>query len=124
MRNYQERMKTQTTDHGLNERHLKLIKNTIKKFAPNVETVSLFGSRAIGSHKSYSDIDMVLYGDVQEHIVDRLWTCFNESNLPYKVDLVAYNLVNSASLKAHIDQFAKPLFLSTELKDSQPSKKT
>ncbi len=98
-------------DHGLNERHLKLIREIIKKFGPDVETVSLFGSRAMGSHKSYSDIDMVLYGDVQEHTVDRLWTCFNESSLPYKVDLVAYNLVNSASLKTHIDQFAKPLLL-------------
>ena len=118
-------MKTQTTiDHGLSERHLELIKNTIRKYSPSVETISLFGSRSMGTYKSYSDIDIVLYGDVQEHTVDRLWTCFNESNLPYKVDLVAYNLLDSVSLKVHIDQFAKPLFLLVELKDSQPSKKT
>ena len=28
-------------------------------------------------HKSYSDIDMVLYGNIEESTVDRLWTCFH-----------------------------------------------
>ncbi len=102
-------------NHGLSEKQLFLIRDIIKEFAPSVESVSLFGSRATGSHKSYSDIDMVLYGDIEESTVDRLWTCFHESALPYKVDLVAYRLVKYPSLKAHIDRFAKTLLPAERL---------
>ena len=98
-------------DHGLSENQLQIIKETLENVAPAVESVSVFGSRATGSYKSYSDIDLVLYGDLGEETIDRLWTCFHESSLPYKVDITAYNLVRHPPLKEHIDRFAKPLFL-------------
>ena len=104
-------------DHGLSNKQLILIRDIIREFAPGVESVSLFGSRADGSHKSYSDIDMVLYGNIEESTVDRLWTCFHESNLPYKVDLVAYCLVRYPPLKAHIDRFAKTLLPAERLQN-------
>ena len=64
MKNYPESMNTPAMiDHGLSERHLNLIRDLIREFAPDVESVSLFGSRATNSHKNYSDIDMVLYGE-------------------------------------------------------------
>ena len=103
-------------DHGLSETQLRLISSLIKEFAPAVESVSLFGSRATGSHRNYSDIDMILYGDIEEATLDRLWTCFHESSLPYKVDLVAYRLVEYPPLKAHIDRFAKTLFSAEQLR--------
>lgn len=96
-------------DHGLNEDQLRVIKETLENFAPAVESVSVFGSRATGTYKSYSDIDLVLYGDLDEETIDRLWTCFSESRLPYKVDVTAYNLVTHLPLKEHIDRVAKPL---------------
>lgn len=96
-------------DHGLSEDQLRLIKETIENFAPAVEAVSVFGSRATGTYKSYSDIDLVLYGDINEETIDRLWTCFSESRLPYNVDVTAYNLVTHPPLKEHIDLVAKPL---------------
>lgn len=102
-------------DHGLSEKQLNLIREIIKKFAPAVESVSIFGSRADGSHESCSDIDIVLYGDIEENTIDRLWTCFHESSLPYKVDLVAYSLVEYPPLKANIDRFAKALFSAERL---------
>lgn len=104
-------------DHGLSNKQLILIRDIIREFAPAVESVSLFGSRASGSHRSYSDIDMVLYGNIEESTVDRLWTCFHESNLPYKVDLIAYCLVEYPSLKAHIDRFAKTLLPAERLQN-------
>ena len=97
-------------NHGLSQNQLQVIKETVEQFAPAVESVSLFGSRATGRHTSYSDVDLVLYGDLDDRTVDRLWTCFSESPLPYKVDLTAYNLVDYPPLKKHIDRFAKPLF--------------
>ena len=101
--------------HGLNKRQLGLISEIIKDVAPAVESVALFGSRATGTYRSYSDIDLVLYGKLDEATIDRLWTCFQESSLPFKVDVKAYELINHPSLnhpslKEHIDRFARPLF--------------
>lgn len=100
---------TPVIDHGLSENQVRLIKNILERFAPAVESVSVFGSRATGTYKSYSDIDLVLYGDIKEETIDRLWTCFSESSLPHKVDVTAYNLVTHPPLKEHIDRVAKPL---------------
>lgn len=118
MKNYPKLIWSLTMiDHGLSEKQLNLIRDIIKEFAPAVESVSLFGSRASGSHRSHSDIDMVLYGDIEERTVDRLWTCFHESSLPYKVDLVAYRLVKYPPLKAHIDRSAKVLLPAERLQN-------
>ena len=103
---------TPVIDHGLSENQVRLIKNILERFAPAVESVSVFGSRATGTYKSYSDIDVVLYGDFNEETVDRLWTCFAESWLPYNVDVTAYNLVTHPPLKEHIDRVAKPLLVT------------
>ncbi len=103
-------------DHGLGDEQLQLIKDIIREFAPAVESVSLFGSRAKSSYKRHSDIDLVLYGDLDEETADRLWTCFYESSLPYKVDINAYHLVGHRPLKEHIDRFAEPLFSPEQLR--------
>lgn len=80
-----------------------------------IDRVALFGSRATGKYRDNSDIDLVIYGDIDEKIIDRLWTLLNESNLPYKVDLNAYHLIDYPPFKAHIDEFNKTLFTQSEL---------
>ena len=99
-------------DHGLNDSQLQTIKNILCECPAQVESVSLFGSRATGIYKSNSDIDLVLYGDIDSASIDRLWTLFHESNLPYKVDVNAYQL---ARYPQHIDSRDKVLFTQVEL---------
>ena len=98
--------------HGLTDSQLQTIKNILREFPAQVESVSLFGSRATGTYKSNSDIDLVLYGDIDSDSIDRLWTLFHESNLPYKVDVNAYQF---ARYPEHIDSRAKVLFTQAEL---------
>ena len=102
-------------DHGLSDSQLQTIKNILRECHTPMENVSLFGSRATGTYKSNSDIDLVLYGDIDSVSIDRLWTLFHESNLPYKVDVNAYQLTNCPPLKAQIDNLAKVLFTQAEL---------
>lgn len=52
----------------------------------------IFGSRARGDHKRFSDID-VLYAvpdgvDLRPGLISEIKEALEESNLPYKVDLV------------------------------------
>ena len=104
-----------TFDHGLSDSNLQTIKSILRECASKVESVSLFGSRANGAYKSHSDIDLVLYGDIDPAGVDRLWTLFHESNLPYKVDLNAYQLISDPPLKRRIDSTGKVLFTRAQL---------
>ena len=103
------------TKHGLGRKHLAIIKKILQSQAAHLERVDLFGSRATGVYKEYSDVDLVLYGSIDEKGTDRLWTLFHESDLPYKVDVKAYHLIDYLPLKEHIDQVCQPLFTSEQL---------
>ena len=106
-----------TINHGLQKQQLDIIKNICKQFANSIDRVSLFGSRATGSYKDYSDIDIVIYGDISDKDIDCLWTYFNESSLPYKVDINAYHLITYQPLKNHIDRYGKTLLAKKQLSD-------
>ena len=88
-----------------------------ERLVPKIEKVSLFGSRARGSFQNYSDIDLVLYGDIEEKTVDLLWTAFYESYLPYTVDLKVYQDISYTPLKEHIERYGKTLFTKKDLYD-------
>lgn len=102
-------------DCNLNNSQLSIIKSILSPFASSIEKVGLFGSRATGAARENSDIDMVLYGDISEAEIRRIYTLFLESSLPVKVDVVAYNLVAYKPLKEHIDEKMKTLFTKQDL---------
>ena len=104
-----------TLNHGLTNQQVEQICLILQPFADKIEQVCLFGSRAQGRHRPNSDIDLVLYGDISEPVIDCLWTLFNESSLPFKVDINAYNLVNYAPLKAHMDAVCVTLLTHDDL---------
>ena len=101
-----------TVKYGLEKNDLLIIKKIIGQNCPNAGKVALFGSRATGKHKPESDIDLVVYGHVTEQEIERAYTCFLESILPYKVDIVAYHHTINPALKQHIDKVAKSLFIN------------
>jgi predicted nucleotidyltransferase len=98
--------------HGLTPEQVQIIEQILTPYRGQITQVSLFGSRATGAYRPYSDIDLVLYGPIPAKTVDHLWTLFSESSLPYKVDLQAYDLIENPELKAHIDRVALPLLAS------------
>ena len=77
---------------GLTVDERSFVLTTIKKQLFSAQTVQvwLFGSRALGSHKKFSDVDLLLeasppFTDKQRFEIQ---DAFEESELPYKVDLV------------------------------------
>lgn len=97
-------------DHGLSKSQLHIIKNILSLYSNKIDFVGLFGSRAVGNYKANSDIDIVIYGSIEEKIANRIYTLFKNSNLPFKVDLQAYDLIEYLPLKNHIDQNMVLLF--------------
>jgi len=102
--------------HGLSTKQLNILHKALLPFAEQIELVGLFGSRATGVYRSNSDIDLVIYGSINEKTVDRIFTLLNDCNLPVKVDVQAYNLIANASLKSHIDSKMLLLFTQEQLK--------
>ena len=84
-------------------------------FAEQIERVAIFGSRALGRARPASDIDLALYGTLDERIAARIWTLFNESNLAVTVDVVHYPSLETGAFKRHVDTYAKTLFTRDDL---------
>ena len=60
---------------------------------PEIEETVIFGSRAIGTHKKGSDIDLAIKGDELTHrIISRLISQLDEElTIPYFFDIIEYN---------------------------------
>ena len=72
---------------------------------PHVEETIVFGSRAKGNHKPGSDIDIAIKGSaLTREDICSLAGAFEESLLPFFVDLLAYSSISNPELKAHIDR--------------------
>ena len=81
----------------LTPKQLDIIKNILSsKLDPELYSVFIFGSRATGLHEEYSDIDLGIEGkplDAKTKI--ELEEAFEESDLPFSVDLVDFSTVNN-----------------------------
>lgn len=108
-------MITPMADHGLTQDQLNIIRGALSPYASVITRAGLFGSRATGTMRPNSDIDLVLYGPLTEAMVDRIWTLFDASGLAVKVDVSAYDLIDYPPLKLHIDEVMQPLFEQADL---------
>lgn len=78
---------------GLEDRHLNFIKETLKKYVPNPDAkFYIFGSRAKGKYREYSDVDIAIDSpDLTSIIKSKLELEFENSTFPYEVDIVDLN---------------------------------
>jgi predicted nucleotidyltransferase len=99
-----------TETFGLSQAALDILCKALGKFA-EIEDAYIFGSRAMGNYRTGSDIDLAIFGQgVSETTVRRLSVLLNEeSPLPYRVDVVAFDLCENAALKEHIVRHGRPL---------------
>jgi uncharacterized protein len=96
-------------------RQREILLGVLRPFADVIDRVGVFGSRAIGNARENSDIDLVIYGPIAERQIDRLWTLFDESSLAVRVDVLGYNHIKHAAMRAYIDRSMRPLFGRSEL---------
>ncbi|MBS1988649.1 nucleotidyltransferase domain-containing protein [Candidatus Dependentiae bacterium] len=75
----------------LEDRHLKIIQKILSKYP---YTFYAFGSRARGNPKQFSDLDLCFVQEIPLKTQIAIESDFEESDLPYKVDLVNWNTMN------------------------------
>ena len=62
----------------------------IRSFFPQSCEVKLFGSRVRGNFRVNSDLDVCIISDIARSELVKIQECFEESNLPFTVDVVLY----------------------------------
>jgi predicted nucleotidyltransferase len=91
-------------NHGLSPATVAKICGVFARF-PSVEKVVLYGSRAKGTSKPGSDIDLTLLGDSLTSaelgaIADEL----DDLLLPYQIDLSIFHQIDHERLRDHIER--------------------
>ena len=113
-------------DFGLSTKEINIVRDILKKY-PSIVKVVVFGSRATNTYKVASDIDLAVWFDDSANCVDgvtatecyvssnqqvigNLLSDFDDSILPYFVDVIDYCSVSSDALRRNIDRDGKMLY--------------
>lgn len=95
-------MKTAVASHGLSTATLERVRAILARF-PEVERAVLFGSRAKGTYKPGSDIDLSLEGPALDwRVVGRMNDALDDLLLPYKFSLIIHDKALDPEVAAHI----------------------
>jgi predicted nucleotidyltransferase len=97
--------------YGLSDRTLATL-NAIFRQYPGIKQVILYGSRAKGKYRDGSDMDLTLKTTGEFTWTDLLHIAgdFDDSDMPYFVDVSIYHQLSNPDLVAHIDRVGKVLY--------------
>jgi len=89
---------------GLTQRDMQTFREIFDKY-PDVKEVHIFGSRAKGNFKNGSDVDLAIVNkDFNSSTLAKLSGEFEDSALPYRIDLVVLSDLTHADLIDHINR--------------------
>lgn len=92
-----------STPTGLSAAEIGLLAAVLRQF-PQVERGVLFGSRAKGNARPNSDIDLALYGSIDDLTVERIAMAMDELPMPYLLDVKAVASLKNPALIDHIQR--------------------
>jgi len=88
----------------LTTRDNKTLHSILSKY-DDIKLVHLFGSRAKGTARPGSDIDLVIMNKgVGNETIRKLKGDLDESSLPYLVDVINYSTIDNEDLMEHINR--------------------
>ena len=91
-------------NYGLNEPTIQRILQVLADYA-EVEEAILYGSRAKGNFKPYSDVDITLKGiNLSLQILNKISLQLDDLLLPYKFDLSIFQQIDNPELIKHIER--------------------
>ena len=98
-------------DYGLSDKTITSLFSIFNKYT-GIKQVILYGSRAKGNFRAGSDIDLTLKTDNNFTHNDLLHIAsdFDDSSIPYFIDVSIYDKLSNPDLKDHIDRVGKILY--------------
>lgn len=80
----------------------------IFEHTPNIERVWIYGSRARGTPRDNSDIDLAVDApDLERQAYTHLWAAIQDAGLIYKVDIVHWQAASAPDFRARIERDRK-----------------
>ncbi|MCK5096873.1 MAG: nucleotidyltransferase domain-containing protein [Desulfobacteraceae bacterium] len=96
--------------YGLNKEIVQKI-NKIFLHYDQIEEIIIYGSRAKGTFKPGSDIDLTLKGkDLNLKTLNKIGLDLDNLNLPYTFDISIYNRITNSDLIDHIKRVGKVFY--------------
>jgi uncharacterized protein len=92
-----------TAPFGLTDREVALIRNVLARH-PEISGALLFGSRAKGTARPASDIDIALEGAIGPLVGASVAEELDELPLPYRFDVVTLTNIDHRPLLEHIQR--------------------
>mgnify|MGYP000635613206 CR=1 FL=1 len=97
-------------NHGLSDATVRKIHGVLAGF-PQVEKALLYGSRAKGTFKPGSDIDLTLFGtELDFSLLARIDAALDDLLLPYEIDLSVFSDLKQPDLLDHIRRVGVVLY--------------
>jgi predicted nucleotidyltransferase len=98
----------------LPENIIKIIAEVAEKF-PEIERITVFGSRVLGNAKPGSDVDLAIMGKaVTAKVISSLHDYLEEeTNIPYFFDIIHFDSIENEGLREHINYHGKTLYFKT-----------
>jgi uncharacterized protein len=97
--------------YGFTERNRRTIHAIFRSFS-SVKEVILFGSRAVGTHRTYSDVDLAIVNeDFDTSQLSGIIAAFEESDLPYFTDVLFFAALRNEALKEQIKLNGKMIYV-------------
>jgi predicted nucleotidyltransferase len=99
---------------GLEEKTIQQIASVLTRY-PQVEKALLYGSRAKGTYKTGSDIDLTLVGDstLTLEVLYRIMDDLDDLLLPYSFDLSLFHDIEDPEVVEHIQRVGKLFYERT-----------
>ena len=96
--------------YGLKEETIDKINEVFSKYS-EIKKVIIYGSRAKGSYKNGSDIDLTLIGEnIKLELLNKIDNELDNLMLPYSFDLSAYKELTNKEFIEHIDRVGLVFF--------------
>lgn len=90
--------------YGLSEQTITTVNHVFAMY-PEVESVILYGSRAMGSYKNGSDIDLTVKGEkLNLSLLCAITNELDELLLPYTFDVSIFKQIDNKDLIEHIER--------------------
>lgn len=99
--------------YGLKDTEVELLRTVFKK-CDKIEKVVLYGSRAKGNYKPFSDVDITLLGDNLSHSdLNKIALEIDDLLLPYQFDISLFKSLKNKDLIDHILRIGIVVYEST-----------
>jgi predicted nucleotidyltransferase len=100
--------------HGLSRQTVERIQDVLAHY-PEVQRAVLFGSRAKGTARPGSDIDLALYGQgLDWRVLGRIEDELDDLLLPYSFSLLHHEARTDSEVAAHIARVGLPFYQRQE----------